>query len=118
MIPEMLSRELNKRALGVKIPGLNRHVNHLLYADDLILMGKDNSELNSLLLETKRLATAYNLEINETKTEVIALHTRKSPRILINDVLIRSSNPTYLGFTIDSKLKGTEHMKARVRKGK
>lgn len=113
----MLSRQLNQRPFGVKLPVLNRKVNHLLYTDDLILMGITNGELNSLVLETKRWAEKYTLEINEAKTEVIALHTSETSRIFINNVLIRSSYPTYLGFTLDSKLKGVEHLKTRIRKG-
>ena len=58
-----------------------------------------------------------NLEINETKTEVIALHTRSSPNIIINGKRIPASNPTYLGFTMDYKMKGKAHMQERIRKG-
>ena len=97
MIPEMLSRELKRLNIGVRVPGLNYKVNHLLYADDLILFGTRNEELAMLVQKTQKWATKYRLQINEDKTEVISLHTAGKPRIYINNVLIRSSNPTYLG---------------------
>lgn len=118
MIPEMLSRALSQQTQGIKIPTLNRKVNHLLYADDLILFGADDAELRCLINATSRWADQYKLEINELKTEVIAINCNKQPVIYINKTLIQSSNPTYLGFTIDKNLKGNEHMKSRVRKGR
>ena len=115
----MLSRELHKKMqCGVKILGYPYRVNHLLYADDLILFGTDNEQLRVLVRAVITWAEKYKLEINDKKTEVIALNTSKVPRIFINNTLIRSSNPTYLGFTLDSKLRGQEHMKSRLKKGK
>ena len=58
------------------------------------------------------------MEINEEKTEVIALNSRQQPRIEINRTIIKSSQPTYLGFTLDGKLRGNAHLLERCRKGK
>ena len=49
MIPEMLSRELKQLNIGIRVPGLNYKVNHLLYADDLILFGSRNEDLALLV---------------------------------------------------------------------
>ena len=107
LIPEMLTRELhNKPDCGFRIPGYPHRVNHLFYADDLILFGRDNEHLRVLVLAATRWAKKYKLEINSQKTEVIALNTTRNPRIYINHSLIRHSYPTYLGFTLDSKMKG------------
>ena len=99
------------------MPLISHKINHLLFADDLLLFGCNNEELHKLVRITIEWARHYNLEINETKTEVIALHTRSSPNIIINGKRIPASNPTYLGFTMDYKMKGKAHMQERVRKG-
>ena len=93
------------------MPLLNHKLNHLLFADDLILFGCNNEELHKLVRITIEWANKYKLDINENKTEVIAMHTRRNPNIIINNVRIKHSNPTYLGFTMDYRMKGTEHMK-------
>ena len=92
--------------------------NHLFYADDLILFGTDNEQLRVLVLAATRWAKKYKLAINNSKTEVIALNTNRSPRIYIDHTLIQPTNPTYLGFTLDSKMKGQAHMEMRMKKGK
>ena len=118
-IPEMLSRELHmKPDWGIVIPGYAHRINHLLYADDLILFGTSNEHLRVLVLAVTRWARKYKLSINSKKTEVIALNTNQTPRIYINNTKIAHSNPTYLGYTLDSKMKGEEHLKMRQRKGK
>ena len=99
------------------MPLMDHKINHLLFADDLLLFGGSNAELHKLVTKTIEWAREYSLEINETKTEVIALHTRNHPNIVINGQRIQPTNPTYLGFTMDYKMKGIEHMKERVRKG-
>ena len=88
------------------MPLIAHKINHLLFADDLILFGCNNAELHKLVKVTMEWAQRYNLEINENKTEVIALHTRTQPNIIINGQRIVPSNPTYLGFTMDYKMKG------------
>ena len=71
-----------------------------------------------LVKATTSWAEKYKLTINNKKTEVIALNTKQVPCITINNQRIRHSNPTYLGFTLDSKMKGQEHLKMRLKKGK
>ena len=99
------------------MPNISHKINHLLFADDLLLFGCNNEELHKLVRITMEWACQYNLEINKSKTEVIAIHTRRQPNIIINGFRIPTSNPTYLGFTMDYKMKGNAHMKERVRKG-
>ena len=99
------------------MPLLDHKLIHLLFADDLILFGCNNEELHKLVRITIEWANKYKLDINENKTEVMAMHTRRNPNIIINNVRIQHSNPTYLGFTMDYRMKGIEHMKQRVRKG-
>ena len=60
-------------------------MNHLLFADDIILFGKSQAELLKLIKITMEWAREYKLEINESKTEIIALHTTKHPYIKVNE---------------------------------
>ena len=65
LIPEMLSRVLHdKPYCGVKIEGYPHLVNHLFYADDLILFGTDNEQLRVLVNATIQWAEKYKLTIN------------------------------------------------------
>ena len=70
------------------MPLLDHKLNHLLFADDLILFGCNNEDLHKLVRTTIEWASKYKLDINENKTEVIALHTRRNPNIIINNVRI------------------------------
>ena len=86
IIPEMLSRELHtKPDCGMRIPGYPHRINHLFYADDLILFGKDNEQLRVLVRATINWANKYKLTINNQKTEAIALNTTRTPRIFIDN---------------------------------
>ena len=72
----MLTRRLNTAEYcGTRLPGIEGWLNHLLFADDIILFGKSQAELSKLIRITLEWAREYRLEINEDKTEVIALHT-------------------------------------------
>ena len=83
-----------------------------------MLIGKTIEELRVLILEVQRWTKDFNMEINEDKTEVIAINSRAKPTLEINRILIRSSQITYLGFMLDGKLKGKNHLLDRCRKGK
>ena len=50
------------------MPGIEGWINHLLFADDIILFGKSLDEINKLIRITLRWANKYRLEINESKT--------------------------------------------------
>ena len=68
-----------------------------------------------MVLETERWAWEFVSDINSDKTEVIVLYskTRRTPNVRVNGKIVNQTNPTYLGFTLDSRLKGKEHLRAR-----
>jgi hypothetical protein len=56
--------------------------------------------------------------VNADKTEAIALHTRVDPNISINGQRIKSvSQVKYLGYIVDHKLNGKNHLNDRISKG-
>ena len=48
-------------------------INCLLFADDIVLMGKSGQELQSLLNITARFANKWNLKFNFKKSKVLAI---------------------------------------------
>ena len=69
VIPQMLTKKLKKADYcGVRMPGIEGWINHLLFADDIILFGKSQDEIRKLIGITLKWASKYKLEINENKT--------------------------------------------------
>ena len=60
---------LEEAQAGIKIAG--RNINHLRYADDIILMA-ESEELNSLLLKVKEESKNVGLKLNIQKTKIMA----------------------------------------------
>ena len=68
---------------------------------------------------TAQWARDCSLTIHPGKTKVVSLHCNLSPTIVIEGQRINcSTDATYLGFTLDRRLKGREHLQQRISKGK
>ena len=65
----MRNAGLEEAQAGIKIAG--RNINHLRYADDIILMA-ESEELNSLLLKVKEESKNVGLKLNIQKTKIMA----------------------------------------------
>ena len=61
------------------MPGLTRKVNHLLFADDLILLASNNDELHKLVRITVRWANKYRLEINDRRLKSLHFTHANTP---------------------------------------
>ena len=75
----------------------------LLYADDIILLGSDEAELQSLLLSLQSWCNMWELEVNIEKSNVI--HFRNPRKQCTNftfkyneSEILKDSNYKYLGF--------------------
>ena len=61
---------LEETQAGIKIAG--RNINHLRYADGIILMAESAEELKSLLMKVKEESEKVGLKLNIQKTKIMA----------------------------------------------
>ena len=66
----MLNAGLDEAQAGIKIAG--RNINHLRYADDIILIAESEEELKSLLMKAKEESEKVGLKLNIQKTKIMA----------------------------------------------
>ena len=65
----MRNAGLEEAQAGIKIAG--RHINHLRYADDTILMAESEEELKSFLMKVKVESEKVALKFNIQKTKIM-----------------------------------------------
>ena len=65
----MRSAGLGESQAGIKVAG--RNINHLRYADDIILIAESEEELKSLLMSVKEESEKAGLKLNNQKTQII-----------------------------------------------
>ena len=66
----MRNARLDEAQAGIKIAG--RNSNNLRYADDTILMAKNEEELKNLLMKVKEESEKVGLKLNILKTKIMA----------------------------------------------
>ena len=66
----MGNARLDEAQAGIKIAG--RSINNLRYADDIILMARNEEELKSLLMQVKEKSGKAGLKLNIQKTKITA----------------------------------------------
>ena len=66
----MRNAGLEEAQAGIKIAG--RNINHLRYADDIILIAESEEELKSLLMKAKEESEKVGLKLNIQKTKIMA----------------------------------------------
>lgn len=75
----MIKSELHKKSAGSAIEIDEKidltefkDLNHLRFADDVVLIAKNGNELNSVAEDLRKASEEYSLSINLTKTKVIS----------------------------------------------
>ena len=66
----MLNAGLDDLQAGVKI--VERNINNIRYADDIILMAESEEELKNLLMKVKEESEKADLKLNNQKTKIMA----------------------------------------------
>jgi exonuclease III len=100
-----LSVELNNLTSGIFPCLMDTTVNHLLWADDLVLMALDKDTLQRLLDILNRYVERWELEVNISKTNIMVFNTASKVLkeshdfYLGNKKLDPTRNYTYLGIT-------------------
>ena len=115
-----LSIELNKYQVGCCING--KVVNHLMYADDTVLVAPSVKGLQKLIDATLVYGLTHNIAFNKLKT--VCMHVKGKGRKWKSDTpVVRLSNDTlkfvteykYLGHVIRNDLSDDHDMKRQIR---
>lgn len=91
----------------------NVTINHLLYADDLVLLADSEAHLQLLLNKLEEYATDNKLAINLAKSKVMTFSPRQRrfyvPLTVYNNALERVTSYKYLGYMFTSNGNWTQH---------
>jgi hypothetical protein len=93
-------------------------INCLLFADDIVLMGKSEQELQILLNITARFASKWNLKFNSKKSKVMVIGKKidKPKRWDLGNYQIEETNVyKYLGVYFSRSLKFTYHIETFIK---
>ena len=115
----VLSTSLNEKYIGCCLK--DKLVNHLYYADDLVLVYPTASGMNELIQECESFSTEYGLTFNESKTVLLYFkpdNFKINPctSIKMNGILINvECSCQYLGHMITTKRSDNEDIKRQIR---
>lgn len=115
---EPLSDELNKSGIGINIGNLK--LNHLMYADDVLIICDNIADLNKLLEITSEYGLKYELKFNPNKTQFMICDRFRSRRKFDSPYfngqrLERVYKLKYLGMYITPELKPVDHMENKIK---
>ena len=93
-------------------------IHSLLYADDLVLLGKDRKDLQSQLDELDKFSKSLKMEVNMNKTKVMLIQKQKSraksmentPWKIGDKEVKECTSYKYLGVTLKSTWSFSEHI--------
>ena len=114
----VLSTSLNEKHIGCCLK--DKVINHLYYADDLVLVSPTASGMNELIQECESFSTEYGLKFNESKTGLLYFkpdNFKINPctSIKMNGTLINvECSCKYLGHMITSKLSDNDDIKRQI----
>ena len=115
----VLSTSLNEKHIGCSLK--DKVVNHLYYADDLVLVSPTASGMNDLIQECESFSTEYGLKFNESRTVLLYFEPdnfkiNPCTSIKMNSTLIKvECYCKYLGHMIASKLSDNDDIKRQIR---
>ena len=118
MLEEIFSKlEWNEKGLRIKIESPNlaefRRLNHLRFADDVVIIARNERELNSMAEELMVASEEYGLSINLAKTKVLT-NISNLGEIKLGDTKIEKVQEyRYLGQIISFDNKIEKELKVR-----
>ena len=95
-----LSRRLNELNIGCM---LNSPINHIFYADDLVLIAPTRSGLQKLILESEVFSRAHSIQFNSKKSKLLIIRAKNYTNFEFGDIelsgetLAKVSKFKYLG---------------------
>ena len=99
-----LGAELNSSGLGIDLQDIN--ISCLLFADDLVILGRSRGDLDLLMQTTRTFFSKHKLDISESKSKIlsynaatdkITFETHDQPPLILDQVLVFK----YLGIPIN-----------------
>ena len=113
-----LSRKLTKVNVGCKLNG--HTMNHLLYADDLVLLAPSPKALQRLIDNCCEFGEANDISFNAAKSALMVFKSTRTktrtPTLYINGNELQEVNQyKYLGYCINDKLRDTIDIKRQIR---
>ena len=115
-----LSRQLSQCKTGCMVG--NMHINHLIYADDLVTMSPSSAVLQQLLRFCSQYGVQYDIKFNPKKSVVMIARTKedmklKFPSFSLGDqVLGVEGKVKYLGHIIRDDLRDDDDVLRQCRK--
>jgi exonuclease III len=119
MYVDKLSLNLNSVAAGCFISKV--FVNHLMYADDIVLMAPSVKGLQNLVTACYAYGTDFNITFNKQKTVCMIIDNKQTvdcniPNIKMGGELLKYvTNVKYLGHIISNNLKDNEDIARQVK---
>lgn len=111
---ENIFRKLNWDDVGLNING--KKLNHLRFADDLVLLEENPAILEQMIQDLSRVSKDVGLEMNATKTKLMT--NALEVDIQVNDKRLEFVNEyIYLGQTITFKDQTTKEINTRIAQG-
>ena len=107
---------LNEKYIGCSLNG--KIVNHLYYADDLVLVSPTASGMNELLRVCEQFSEKFGLKFYEQKTVLLYsmqenVKIKPGTSVMVNDTVIKmESSCRYLGHMITGGLDDNEDINA------
>ena len=113
---EQVFRRLNWDDKGIKING--EMLNHLRFADDIVLIGKDGNEIQSMINELNEESCKLGMKINMKKTKVMYNSKAAKTRVQIGTHEVEEVDDyVYLGQLVTMKNDKTDEIKRRISAG-
>lgn len=110
---EDIFKKLNWDDKGINVNG--RKINHLTFADDVLLIADNIQDLQKMLTELQQTSMEVGLKINHAKTKAMNNEGTKNNVILENNIIEEVESHIYLGQTISmSKKKQEEEINRRI----
>ncbi|KAI5722002.1 hypothetical protein M8J76_002173 [Diaphorina citri] len=111
---ELIFSNINWEGKGVIINGEN--LTNMMFADDVILIGKDLDELRTMMIELREESKKHGLDINMAKTNILT--KEEITGIEINGVEIKRTQETiYLGQLISHENVTNKEVERRIKIG-
>jgi hypothetical protein len=114
LLMDEISKEIRKKNLGITVTENETKLGCLLWMDDVVLIAKDEKDMQEMLEITNTIARKYHLKFGAEKSKYMALGRRKPDGPLkMGQMLIEpTENYKYLGITLNRAGNLKDHIRS------